>query len=56
VNTQAMRLVKTASGYMHIKPAYKNLLVTEDVQNYNSKLNPLSKDDLQEFMNNLKLI
>jgi len=54
--TQAMRLVKTASGYMHIKPAYKNLLVTEDVQNYNSKLNPLSKDDLQEFMNSLKLI
>ena len=54
--TQAMRLVKSASGYMHIKPAYKNLLVTEDVQNYNSKLNPLSKDDLQEFMSNLKLI
>ena len=54
--TQAMRLVKSASGYMHIKPAYKNLLVTEDVQNYNSKLNPLTKDELKEFINSLKLI
>jgi len=54
--TQAMRLVKTESGYMHIKPAYKNLLVTEDIQNYNSKLNPLTKDELNEFMNNLNLI
>jgi UDP-N-acetylglucosamine 4,6-dehydratase len=54
--TQAMRLVKTTKGYMHIKPAYKNLLVTEDVQNYNSKLNPLTKDELKEFINSLKLI
>ena len=54
--TQAMRLVKSASGYMHIKPAYKNLLVTEDVQNYNSKLNPLSKNELNEFLNSLNLI
>ena len=54
--TQAMRLVKTTTGYMHIKPAYKNLLVTEDVQNYNSKLNPLTKDELNEFINSLKLI
>jgi len=54
--TQAMRLVKTESGYMHIKPAYKNLLVTEDIQNYNSKLNHLTKDELNEFMNNLNLI
>jgi UDP-glucose 4-epimerase len=54
--TQAMRLVKTEGGYMHIKPAYKNLLVTEDIKNYNSKLNPLTKDELKEFMNKLELI
>jgi FlaA1/EpsC-like NDP-sugar epimerase len=54
--TQSMRLVKTESGYMHIKPAYTNLLVTEDIQNYNSKLNPLTKDELYEFMNKLNLI
>uniref|UniRef100_A0A6C0E0Y5 Polysaccharide biosynthesis protein CapD-like domain-containing protein n=1 Tax=viral metagenome TaxID=1070528 RepID=A0A6C0E0Y5_9ZZZZ len=54
--TQAMRLVKTQKGYMHIKPPYKNLLVTEDIQNYNSKLNPLTKEELREFMENLGLI
>lgn len=55
--TQAMRLVKTDRGYMHIKPGYKNLLVTgDDIQNYNSKLNPLTKEELREFMDNLSLI
>lgn len=54
--TQSMRLVKTESGYMHIKPAYINLLVTGDIQNYNSKLNPLTKDKLYEFMTKLSLI
>jgi len=54
--TQASRLIKTDSGYMHIKAVYKNLLVTENIYNYNSKLNPLSKDELKEFMNDLDLI
>lgn len=54
--TQAMRLVKTDLGYMHIKPAYKNLLVMDDVHNYNSKLNPLNKKELFEFINKLELI
>jgi UDP-glucose 4-epimerase len=54
--TQAMRLVKTDSGYMHIKPPYKNLLVTEDIMNYNSKLNPLRKDELIGYMSKLGLL
>ncbi len=54
--TQAMRLVKMENGYMHIKPCYTNLLVTENVQNYNSKLNPLTKEELLDFMNKLDLI
>ena len=54
--TQAMRLVKKDNGYMHIKPPYKNLFVTEEIQNYNSKLNPLKKEELIEFMTNLSLI
>jgi UDP-glucose 4-epimerase len=54
--TQATRLIKTESGYMHIKPVYKNLLVNEDIYNYNSKLNPLSKEELRNFMNHLDLI
>jgi FlaA1/EpsC-like NDP-sugar epimerase len=54
--TQAMRLEKKESGYMHIKPTYKNLMVTDDIHNYNSKLNPLNKDELQEYMNRLGLL
>lgn len=54
--TQSMRLIKTESGYMHIKPPYTNLLVTQDIQNYNSKLNPLTKDELKLFMTDLALI
>jgi UDP-glucose 4-epimerase len=54
--TQAMRLVKTDSGYMHIKPPYKNLLVTEGLMNYNSKLNPLTKDKLLVYLNKLGVL
>lgn len=54
--TQAMRLIKTEDGYMHIKPPYKNLLVKEDIKNYNSKLNPLTKDELQKFLIDLNLL
>ena len=48
--TQSMRLIKSDSGYMHIKPSYKNLLITNDIKNYNSTLNPLSKDELKNFI------
>lgn len=53
--THALRLVQTDKGYMHIKPAYKNILNSKDIKNYNSKLNPLNKEELREFleMNNL---
>jgi len=54
--TQAMRLVKKENGYMHIKPPYKNLLVSNNVHNYNSKINPLSKDELFNYLNQLKLL
>jgi len=54
--TQAMRLEKKDSGYMHIKAPYKNLLISEDIYNYNSKLNPLTKKELIEYLTDLKLI
>ena len=54
--TQAMRLIKKDNGYMHIKPPYQNLLVLDDVHNYNSKINPLSKEDLFEYLNRLELL
>jgi UDP-glucose 4-epimerase len=54
--TQAMRLIKKDNGYMHIKPPYQNLLVLDDVYNYNSKINPLSKEELFEYLNRLELL
>jgi hypothetical protein len=54
--TQAMRLVQGPNGYKYIKPPYKNLLITTDVKNYNSKLNPLSRSELVEYMTRLNLI
>jgi UDP-N-acetylglucosamine 4,6-dehydratase len=54
--TQAMRLVKKENGYMHIKPPYKNLLFLDNIHNYNSKINPLSKEDLFEYLNRLSLL
>jgi FlaA1/EpsC-like NDP-sugar epimerase len=54
--TQSMRLIKHETGYMHIKPCYSNRLVSENIQNYNSKLNPLTKEKLREFMLHLGLI
>ena len=54
--TQSLRLIKMNSGYMHIKPAYKNLLLTNDIQNYHSTLNPLNKEELKKFINETLLI
>jgi hypothetical protein len=51
-----MRLVQGTGGYMHIKPPYKNLLITDDVKNYNSKLNPLTKEELLVYLAEMSLL
>lgn len=54
--TQSMRLIKELDEYMYIKPPYKNLLITDNIMNYNSKLNPLSKEDLFTYLNSYNLL
>jgi len=54
--TQSMRLVDGPDGYKYIKPPYKNLLITDNVRNYNSHLNPLNKEDLYRYMCNMRLL
>lgn len=54
--TQSMRLIKTHDEYSIIKPPYTNLLILNDNRNYNSKMNPLSKDELYIFLNDLNLL
>ena len=48
--TQALRLRRDNSGYRFIKPPYKLTQSTEPVVQYTSKLNPLSKEDLKNFL------
>jgi UDP-N-acetylglucosamine 4,6-dehydratase len=54
--TQSMRLVNGPNGYKYIKAPYKNLLVIDDIKNYNSKLNPLTKSDLLVYLTKLQLL
>jgi UDP-glucose 4-epimerase len=54
--TQSMRLVDGPDGYKYIKPPYKNLLITDNVRNYNSHLNPLNKEDLYRYMCDMGLL
>jgi UDP-glucose 4-epimerase len=54
--TQSMRLINGVDGYMMIKPPYKNILITENIRNYNSKLNPLTKDELTAYLIKQRLI
>jgi FlaA1/EpsC-like NDP-sugar epimerase len=53
--TQSMRVVNGPDEYLYIKPPYKNIN-NNYIKNYNSKINPLSKDKLLEFLNKHKLL
>jgi FlaA1/EpsC-like NDP-sugar epimerase len=54
--TQAMRLINGPDGYMYIKPPYKNILIVDNIHNYNSNTNPLDKTKLVGFLNKLELL
>ena len=54
--TQSIRLEFGPDGYMYIKPPYKNLMRNNDVKDYNSTINPLSKNELNNYLSSLKLI
>ena len=54
--TQSMRLISGKDGYMFIKPPYKNIMVENDVKDYNSTLNPLSKANLKQYLLELNLL
>ena len=54
--TQSMRLVNGPEGYMYIRPPFKNIMNISDVRDYNSTINPLTKEELKEYLLNLNLI
>ena len=51
-----MRLEFGRDGYMYIKPPYKNIMKNNEVKDYNSTINPLSKDKLEEYLRELNLL
>ncbi len=54
--TQSYRLEFGKSGYIYIQPSYKNYFNDTDVKDYNSKMNPLTKEELKTYLSNLQLI
>jgi UDP-N-acetylglucosamine 4,6-dehydratase len=56
--TQSMRLEFGKDGYMYIKPPYKNITSNNNtpICDYNSTLNPLSKEELKIYLQELELI
>jgi UDP-N-acetylglucosamine 4,6-dehydratase len=54
--TQSLRLEFGPDGYMYIKPPYKNIVMQNDTKDYNSTINPLSKENLKNYLIELKLI
>lgn len=55
--TQSMRLDIKENGYMHIKPCYKNISIKHEfVRDYNSTINPLTKEELKKYLIDLNLL
>ena len=54
--TQSMRLEFGEKGYMYIKPPYKNIMKNNEIKDYNSRINPLKKEELKKYLQELNLI
>jgi UDP-N-acetylglucosamine 4,6-dehydratase len=55
--TQSLRLIRDeVTEYMFIKPPYKDVTSNCEVQDYNSKINPLTKFELRQYLHKLNLI
>ena len=53
--TQSVRVVDGNDGYKYIKPEFKNINNT-NIMDYNSKINPLNKEELKSFLEKMNLI
>ena len=41
---------------MYIKPPFKNVMNMNEIRDYNSTINPLSKEELKDYLVQLNLI
>lgn len=53
--TQSMRIVQHGD-YIHIKPPYHNKIYNNNPKDYNSTLNPLTKDELRNMLSKHNLL
>ncbi|QKF93570.1 NDP-sugar epimerase [Fadolivirus algeromassiliense] len=53
--TQAMSMSKD-QNYYYLKPPYKNICNVDNAMDYNSSMNPLSKEELKEYLIKLNLL
>jgi len=54
-DTQAMSMEKV-NDYYHIRPSYSGICKPEQARDYNSKINPLTKHELKNYLQSLDLI
>ena len=54
--TQSMRIANGPDGYMYIRAPYTNYSNGEEACDYNSKINPLSKTELANYLSSLGLL
>lgn len=54
--TQSNRLEFGKDGYMYIRPSYENKMIDNVMKNYDSTINPMNKEELYNYLKNLKLI
>ncbi len=53
--TQSNRLL-IGTDFMYIKPSYKNLNIKNELKDYNSKINPLTKEELYIYLKKMDLL
>jgi len=53
--SQSMSMIK-GDNYYYIKPPYKNICVESQTMDYNSRMNPLGKDELKKYLDNFNLL
>jgi len=54
--TQSMRLEYGPDGYMYIRPPYIDVMHLDNIRDYNSRTNPLTKEELKIYLVDLKLL
>lgn len=54
--TQSHRLVKGNDDYFYIKPSYKPSYTDTNIANYNSKMNPMTKETLYTYLEQKNLL